>query len=89
MIDQFIRLIDRHRRLFSIVGAIWFAVGCAVYAKFLTLPAFPFLTDEVLIYSSAVYNAVWWGFARPAIERRRKNLMTKSSNSMGVRFPPS
>ncbi|WP_156787387.1 hypothetical protein [Erythrobacter sp. SD-21] len=80
MIDQFIRLIDRHRRLVSIVGAIWFAVGCAVYAKLLTLPAIPFLTDDVALYSGAAYNAIWWGFARRAIERRGKNLMTKSSN---------
>lgn len=77
MINHFIRFIDRHRRLFSIVGAIWMAVGCAVYAKFLKLPTFQFLPDDVILYSGAVYNVFWWGFARPAIERREKKLMTK------------
>lgn len=80
MINHFIRFIDRHRRLLSAIGAIWFAVGCAVYAKFLTLPAFLYLTDDVLLYSGAVYNAAWWGFVRPAIERYEKTLMTKRSN---------
>ena len=77
MIDHFIRLIDRHRRLMSIIGAIWFTLGCAVSARFLTLPNIPFLTDDVVLYSGAFYNAVWWGFARPAIDRRANKLLSE------------
>ena len=62
------------------VGAIWFAFGCAVYAKFITLPALPFLTDDVVLYSGAAYNAVWWGAARPAIERRRRKLLAERTS---------
>lgn len=88
MINHFIRLIDRHRRFLSVIGAIWFVVGCAIYAKFLTLPAFPFLTDDVVLYSGAVYNAAWWGFARPAIVRREKDLMTERASELGLCDPP-
>ena len=77
MIDAFIRFIDRHRQFLSVIGAIWFALGCAVYARFLVLPELPFLTDDVVLYSGALYNAVWWGFARPAIERRAKVLLAE------------
>lgn len=71
-IDSFFALTERHQRLLSVVGALWFALSCAVYAKFLILPDMPFLTDEVVLYSGAAYNALWFGFARPAVERRKK-----------------
>lgn len=80
MIDYLIRLADNRRLLLSIVGAAWFAAGCAVYANFITLPAFPFLTDDVVLYSGAAYNALWWGFARPAIERRKKTLINQGAS---------
>ncbi|MCJ8190281.1 hypothetical protein [Sphingomicrobium aestuariivivum] len=39
------RLIDRHRRLFAILGWACFALGCAIHARFIDLPdwaAIPF-----------------------------------------------
>ena len=42
---RFFRFIDRHRRLFTILGWACFAVGCAIHARFLRLPdwaAIPF-----------------------------------------------
>lgn len=70
---SFIALAERHQRLASLIGAVWFALGCAVYAEFIVLPDLPMLTDEVVLYSGAAYNALWFGFARPAVERHRKS----------------
>lgn len=72
MIERFIALTERHERLISLIGAGWFAFGCAAYAKFIILPDLPFLTDEVVLYSGAAYNALWFGFGRPAVERHKK-----------------
>ncbi|WP_296720660.1 hypothetical protein [Erythrobacter sp.] len=70
--ERLIALTERHERLISLIGAGWFACGCAVYAKFIMLPDLPFLTDEVVLYSGAAYNALWFGFGRPAAERHKK-----------------
>lgn len=64
-------LLAPHARLISILGAIWFWLGIAIYARFLRLPDWPWLPDELLFWSGVAFNAVWWGFLRPAIERRR------------------
>ena len=74
-IDRVIRFSLRHKRPIEIAGAIWFALGCAVYARFLALPAIPFLTDQMALYMSAATNALWYGFVRPYGERRTKRLI--------------
>lgn len=81
MIDRIIILADRHERLVAILGAAWLALGCAVYAKFIVLPDLPFLTDDFVLYSGAAYNALWWGFVRPAIERRKQSLPNRTTGS--------
>ena len=70
--SKVIAFTERHQRLISVVGAVWLALSCAVYARFIVLPDLPFLTDEVVLFSGAAYNAVWYGFVRPAVERRKK-----------------
>lgn len=80
MLDDIVRLFERHKRIFSIVGAIWFALGCAFYARFLALPDIPFLTEEIALYTGAAYNAIWWGFARPALERRTNALKLENGH---------
>lgn len=74
-IDSLITLADRYRRLLSLLGALWFTLGCAVYAKFVVVPDVPFLTDDIVLYSGAAYNALWFGFVRPLVVRRRKLLL--------------
>lgn len=85
LIDNILRLSEHHKRTLSVVGAAWFALGCAVYARFLELPEIPYLTKEVALYSGAAYNAIWWGFARPAIERRTKALKSKKEAEEGLK----
>jgi len=85
--DIFLRLSRRYGRTFSAVGAIWFAFGCALYAKFLALPDLPYLTEEIVLYSGAAYNAVWWGFVRPALKRRSMALDTKIGAEGGLEPP--
>lgn len=73
------RIIDRiearlapHSRAVSIAAAIWFWFGIAIYARFIRLPDWPWLSEQALFWTAMVFNAVWWGFLRPAIEQRRK-----------------
>ena len=63
--------LEPHARAVSVLAAIWFWLGIAIYAGYNRLPDWPWLPDEVLFWSAMVFNAVWWGFLRPAIERRR------------------
>ena len=77
--DGLVRFLIRHERLFGIAGMIWLAVSCASYARFIDLPDIPLVTDEMALYFSATYNAGWWGFVRPAIERRKAALNRPSA----------
>ncbi len=72
--DRIVRSFVRYERFFGILGIIWLAMSSAAYARFLSLPKIPYLTDELALYLSAAYNAGWWGFLRPAIERRKSKL---------------
>lgn len=86
LLDDIVRLFERHKRTLSVLGAIWFALGCAVYARFLALPDIPYFTEEVALYSGAAYNAIWWGFGRPALERRTD--ASKMKDGSGGRNQP-
>ena len=79
--DGLVRFFIRHERLFGIAGMVWLAVSCASYARFIDLPDIPFVTDEMALYFSAAYNAGWWGFVRPAIERRKAVLGSEKAQS--------
>lgn len=63
-----------HSKAMSIVAAVWFGLGIAIYARFIRLPDWPWLPERALFLAGVVINAVWWGFLRPrpAIESRRK-----------------
>ena len=70
LLDRVVAYETRHRRAIGALSAIWFSLGCAAYARFIDLPAIPFVTDRTVLYASAAWNAVWWGFVRPALDRR-------------------
>lgn len=73
--DRVARIFIRHERAIGIIGIGWLALSSAVYARFISLPDIPFLTDELALYCSAAYNAGWWGFLRPMVERRKSELL--------------
>lgn len=62
----------RHQRAFGIAGAGFLALTTAVYAQFIELPKFDWLSERTLMIASIVYNAGWWGFVHPRIEARRE-----------------
>lgn len=71
-LDKALDFEERWEKPISIVLGIWFWGSCAVTARFITLPDIPhFPEDEVMLYASAAFNAVWWGFARPAMLKRK------------------
>ncbi len=63
----------RHQRALTIIGAIWFWVGIAVYAGMIDLPELLGPESRTwFFWSSVVYNAMWWGFIHPQIAKRLK-----------------
>lgn len=72
MLDRTIALLDRHRLAVSIVAGIWFWTGCAVYARFITLPDLPPWIEQAYFWSGAALNGIWYGFLYPRITARRE-----------------
>ena len=87
MIDRSIDTIDdfaaRYRRTISILAAIWFAISCAAWAGFVTLPQLAILTGKPAVYASAAFNALWWGWMNPRIMRRRAERLPNSEVANG------
>ena len=74
MLDRIVAFSAKHERLIALVAGAWFAASCASYAGFIDLPEIPLLTNRAAIFVAAGANAVWWGFLRPEIERRKQAL---------------
>lgn len=76
MIDSLTDRVDafaaRHQRAIGIAGAAFFVLSTAIYAQFIDLPKFDWLSERALMIASTVFNALWWGFVHPRIEARRK-----------------
>lgn len=72
LLDTLIRLAQRYERPIAIAGALWFALSCASAAGFIDLPQIALLTDRYALLVAGAWNAAWWGFAHPALERRRE-----------------
>ena len=71
-IDRWERRLAPHTRAITIAAAIWFWLGIAIQARFLPLPGMPRELELAIFWLGAAFNAVWWGFMRPAIDKRRK-----------------
>lgn len=74
LIDAGMRFTLRHQRALTIIGALWFALGCASAAGFIELPKIPLVTDRLGWLFAGVWNGLWWGAINPALERRRAAL---------------
>lgn len=70
-IDRIESKLAPHARSVSIVAAVWFWIGVAVQARFVPLPALPRELEAAIFWGGIFVNAAWWGFLRPAIQRRR------------------
>lgn len=79
MIDRIERFAARHERAIALLAGLWFWLNVAHTARFVDLPDIPFVTDRNALWLSAAFNAGWWGFLRPAIERRRVERMAEEA----------
>jgi hypothetical protein len=78
LLNRAVAFSARYERPIALIGGVWFAASCAQYAGFVDLPEIPLLTGMTAIYASAAANALWWGYLRPAIERRRQALVARN-----------
>ena len=69
---RFARMAARHSVLFSTIALAWLWFSIAIWARWITLPDIPFLTDQQIATLGTVYNVGWWGFVRPRIEKLKK-----------------
>lgn len=73
-IDRLEARLAPHSKAISVAAAIWFWVGIAIQARFVPLPDLPRGVEAAIFWAGVAFNANWWGFLRPAIEQRRKQL---------------
>ncbi len=70
-IDRLEMRLAPHAKAISIAAIVWFWLGVGLNAGFVALPDLPWPIKPALFWGGVVANAVWWGWLRPAIERRR------------------
>jgi len=80
ILDPAIRFAERHERPITIAGGIWFAISCASWIPFLPIPDIPYVTDRNSWMLSGAWNALWWGFAHPMLEKRRAELTAQEED---------
>ena len=66
---QWERFAVRHELLLSGIGLAWFWFSVSIWARWITLPDIPFVTDEMVLVFTVIYNVGWWGYIRPRIEK--------------------
>jgi hypothetical protein len=69
---RFAHTAARHSVLFSGIALAWLWFSIAIWARWITLPDIPFLTDQQIATLGTVYNVGWWGILRPRIEKMKK-----------------
>ncbi len=72
LVDSVLDFEERWERPITIVLGVFFAISCAVYARFITLPDIPRIDEQIIFFwGSAGFNAIWHGFARPVMLKRK------------------
>jgi len=71
-IDRIEARLAPYAKAISIAAVIWSWLGIALHARFVRLPDLPWLSDRAVFWAGVVFNAVWWGWLRPAIANRRQ-----------------
>ena len=69
-----IRFGERYERPIAIIGGAWFVISCASYMPFVLVPEIPYVTDRNSWVLSGAWNAGWWGFVHPMLERHRAEM---------------
>ena len=72
LLDKVLDFEERWGNWTTVVLGVWFWLGIAVYARFITLPDIPLINEQAIFFwGSVAFNAIWWGFARPALQKRK------------------
>ena len=81
LMDRIAQLAIRHDKAVAIFGAIWFWAGIAIYARFIELPDMPEIVRQGFFWLGVAFNATWWGFAKPALDRRKQALLANEDGA--------
>ena len=80
-LDKAIAFVDRYEREIAIIAGAWFVISCASWIPWIPIPEVPYVTDRNSWMLSGGWNAVWWGFVHPMLEKRREELHAIGSHS--------
>ncbi len=83
-IDRWDAFAERYMTAMTVIGVLWMVLGWASHARFIELPEWPLLTGMSAIVAGVVFNAAWWGFLYPRVQRRRKqreNLVSQPAST--------
>ena len=72
----------RYEKPLSYIALAWFVVSCAATARFLPVPEIPYVTDRNSWMVAGPWNAIWWGFLRPAILKRKAALVANGAKEI-------
>lgn len=86
LIDRWDAFADRYSVPLAVFGFAWMALGWASHARFIELPVWPLLAGISAIIAGVVFNAVWWGFLYPRVQRRRKERELASDPQAGYKI---
>jgi len=82
-LTRIVRFAAKHDRALAIASGAWFVLSCAVWIPQLPIPEIPYVTDRNSWMLSGPWNALWWGFAYPALEKKRKEIEAAEQSSDG------
>ncbi len=74
LLDPLVRFGLHYERPLGSLALAWFLLACAAAARFVTLPDIPLVTDRNAWMISGPVNALWWGWLRPELHRRKAAL---------------
>jgi hypothetical protein len=79
--DRLASLAVRFEKPLGWFGAVWLGLTGAVYARFITLPLIPYVTDENAFWLSGGFNVLYWSVLYPQIEKRKKALLSEAQKN--------
>lgn len=53
----------------------------AIYARFISIPEIPYVSEQMLFWASIGWNGLWWGYIHGAIQERRQALQADNETT--------
>ena len=70
---------ERYEKPITWAGGAWFAISCASWIPWMPIPDIPYVTDSNSWVLSGAWNAIWWGFVHPALDKHRAKMQAGSA----------